>query len=190
MNPNSTPQIALCPRCFCPLTVGQSYPVNLCLPAQLPPLTVHLNHPPPSGTAVHPAHQNNTPAPPPEPSTDMQPPEHVEDHNTRNERRNSTSSSSSFDSVFGSLPDDAEFIASLQAVEDSYSSQQSFQGHSAPPPPTSSPPAEFSLTLSAIPSSSPSTESSLTLSGSDELPSAARRWVVFRGRSPGVYTSS
>ena len=98
--------------------------------------------------------------------------------------------------MFSELPNDAEFAASLQAAEDRYLSQQPTQGRSSSPlpasspPPMSSPSTDFTLTLSAIPSSSPSTESSVTLSGTDELPIATRRWVVFRGRVPGVYESS
>ena len=85
---------------------------------------------------------------------------------------------------------------SLQAVEDKYCSQQPAQGRSSSPlpasspPPMSSPSSEFTLMLSAIPSSSPSSESSITLAESDEPPATTRRWVVFRGRVPGVYTSS
>ena len=207
MTSNGPPEIALCPRCFCPLNVGQIYPVNLCLPARVPAPTNHPGQPPASraatdpspppatGAATHPLappvyQQNDGPVPTPEPSTNTQPLGHKEDRAACAERRVSGSSSSSFDSVFSDLPNNAEFAASLQAVEEKYFSQESSQERSSPPPPISSSPPGFSLTLSAIPSSSPSTESSLTLSGSDEPLSTARRWVVFYGRVPGVYTSS
>ena len=193
MSTSNPPKNVLCPRCFCNLDISQCISVNLVVPALLsaPSVPIVL---PVGGSAVHsslpPAtQQNNAPPPPPEPSTNTEPSEHKEDH-TYGKHRRSDSSSSSFDSVFSDLPTDAEFAAKLQAVEDKYFSQKPSRMRDLPPPPPSSPPTEFSMTPSVIPSSSPSTESSLTLTGSDSLPSATRRWVVFHGRVPGVYTTS
>lgn len=197
MNPPSTPEIALCPRCLCPLNIRQCYMVNFCLPIRPPyPPTVAPNLGPSNDGATYPlpssAHQQNTaPAPPPEPTNRSQPPEHEENHTAHGEsRRASASSSSSLDSAFTQFSINSEFVAELQAAEEAHFSQQPFRASSLPRPPTSSPSTESSLTLSAAPTSSPSTESSLTLSTSDEPPSIARRWVVFRGRTPGIYASS
>jgi len=78
---------------------------------------------------------------------------------------------------------DAEFLAQLQVVEDSYYSEHP-QG-SSPPPPASSPPMASSLTLSQ-----PSTESLLALSTLDEWLPTVRHWVVFHGCVLGIYVSS
>lgn len=201
MNPNAPAEIVLCPRCYCPLKMGCTYPVNLCIPALSLPSANHHGQPPSSGTGAHPPpppeyQQDNLTAQPSEPPTNVQPSGREEDPATHGQRRSSTSSSSSFGSMFSELPNDAEFAASLQAVEDKYLSEQPTQGRTSSPlpasspPPMSSPSTDFTLTLSSMRASSPSTESSVTFADSDEPPTATRRWVVFRGRVPGVYTSS
>ena len=83
MTPNGAPEIALCPRCFCPLNVRQYHKVDLLLPGQHPfPPTILpgqgiTNAHPASNTAAPPSpppvyRRNNTPTPPPEPSTRSQ----------------------------------------------------------------------------------------------------------------------
>ena len=193
MSPDSSPQVAFCPRCLCPLNIREGYAVNFCLPAQppFPPsqhpaahVTTQLPPPP-----VH--HHHDIPAPPYEPPSSSQPSEPRQDSAAPGEsRRSSASSSTSFDSVFTQFSFNAEFVAELQAVEDMHFSQQPFQASSPPPPATSSPPTESSQTLASSPTSSPTTESSLVLTELDEPASTMRRWVVFRGRTPGIYTSS
>ena len=165
-----------------------------------------------------PAYQRNTPTPPPEPftsspgpstsplgpstpppglSTDPHPPEHEDNHTSQTSCR---SSSSSFDSIFSQVLYNAEFLAELRAVEASYFSQQPPQASSPLPPSTSLPSTQSSFTAPSSPStqssltmpsspSSPTVEFSSTQPVSDE-PSTTRRWVVFRGRLPGVYASS
>lgn len=197
MNPNGPPAILLCPRCFCPLDMRHSYPINfpppVPLPLPTPPPAIQLNQNPfnqppaddnrPPSSPPPSYQQNNTPTPPPEPSTCTQPPGCEEGRDES--RRSSASSSSSFGSAFSDFSINTEFAAGLQAVEDNYFSQPHSQG-SSPPLPASSPSTESSVTLSASP---PSTESSLVPSTPGELPSNMRRWVVFRGRAPGVYAS-
>lgn len=197
MSSNGTPNLAFCPRCFCPLDIGRPYLVNVC-----PPVA------PPYSPTVHPAPANQLPTggsdvgsspssvpqrtdaslPLSQPSTHCNSAEHEQTQGEN--RRSSAASSSSLDSAFSDFSINTEFEAALKATEEYHFSQQPFQASSPQPPPTSSPSTESSLTPLAVPTSSPSTESSLTLSAPDEPPSAMRRWVVFRGRVPGVYASS
>ena len=199
MDPASTPEIAFCPRCLCPLNIRQCYKVNFCLPIRPPfPPTVPSNQGPANNGATRPSppsthHQNDTSAPPPESTGHPQSPDHKGNHIIDGEsRHSSTSSSSSLDSAFTQFSINSDFVAELQAAEDAHFAQKPFRASSLPRPPISSPSTESSLTLSATPASSPSTESSLTLSTLTMPPSTARprRWVVFRGRTPGVYLSS
>ena len=216
MDATNAPEILLCPGCFCALDPNQYYRVDICRPAQprlqqnVPTNQASANeHRAPHVTARSvppPAPQQiDGPAPPYEPPVHSQPPEPEQshppleqdrptpeqDHPTRGERRRSSiSSSDSYDSAFTQYSIDDAFAAELTAVEVAYFSQQSHQASSPPPPPTSSPPTGSPLALSTTLTSSPSTESLSTPSTSDEPPSAMRRWVVFRGRVPGIYTSS
>ena len=104
------------------------------------------------------------------------------------DRRSSTSSSSTVYSAFSEYSFSNEFVAGLQAVEDIYFPPQRSQSNSSPPPlpPLSSPPTE----VSTLPSSSPPPESPSTQPVLDGPPPTLRRWVVFHGRVPGIYTSS
>ena len=201
MSSNSLPQVALCPHCLCPLDISRGYAVDFCLPLQptFPP-TVHTSQVPDqhpvtgTGTLSLPPpapQESDTPAPPYERSSYLQLPRcDQDDTNPGESRRSSASSSTSFDSAFSEFSINTEFAAELQAAEDRYISQQPPQASSPPPPPASSPSTESSVTLPTLSTPSLSTESSLTPTELDELPSTARRWVVFRGRVPGVYTSS
>lgn len=201
MTTSSPPQIALCPRCLCPLDIRQSYAVDFCLPLQpqfQPTVRTSQvpNQHPATDTGTHslpqPAPQEfGTPAPPYERSSHLQPPGHDQgDANPGESRCSSASSSTSFDSAFSDFSINTEFAAELQAAEDRYFTQQPPQSSSPPPAPVSSPSTESSLTLPTFPTPSLSTESSLTPTESDEPLSTVRRWVVFRGCVPGVYTSS
>ena len=205
MTSNNTPQVAFCPRCLCPLNIREGYAVNFCLPAHPPfPPSAPTNQVPGQNPAAHvttqlpppPIHHHDVPAPPYEPPSSSQPPERGQDPAAPGEsRRSSASSSTSYDSAFTQFSIDAEFVAELQAVEDMHFSQQPFQASSLPPPATSSPPAasspptESSPALPSSPTSSLTTESSLAPTELEPT-STARRWVVFQGRAPGVYTSS
>lgn len=217
MEPATTTEIAFCPRCFCPLKIRERYQVDFCSPFQPPfPPVVPPNQGPVSNSAVNPLlpsepQQDNAPAPPPQqdnapapPSQQDEAPAPPPERTNRSEaperrgtqtahdetRRSSASSSSSLHSAFSEWSINTGFGVELQAAEAAHFSQRPFQASSPPPPPTSSPSTESSVTLSATPTSSPSTESSLTQSTSDVPPSTVKRWVVFRGRLPGVYTSS
>lgn len=198
---SNPPQVALCPRCFCPIDLSQSYAVDFCVALQppFPPSTPTSRAPGQhlvAGSTMHSIpssvpQQHDVPAPPYEPPTHSQPSGHTQDHEDPGEnRRSSASSSSSFDSAFSDFSINTEFAAELQAAEEMHLSQQPFQPSSPPQPPASSPSAESSLTLPTLSSSPPSTESSLAPTELDEPPSTMRRWVVFRGRIPGIYTSS
>lgn len=184
-SPSNPPKIALCPRCFCLLNVRQCYRVDFCLPVRPPlPLVVPINHvlADPHPVSNHTTHssplsasqQSDPPALPPQYSRNPELAGHEEDHTTHDgSRRTSASSSSSLDSAFTEFSINTEFAVELQAAETYHFSQQPFQATLPPPQP-----------------SSPSTDLPLTPSTLDEPPSTARRWVVFRGRIPGVYTSS
>ena len=211
MDPNSAPEVVFCPRCLCPLNPRQTYPVNFYLPAQPPPLPTdpnqgpinqHLNQGPtdqhPTDGTVHPMpppvyRWGNTPTPPPEPPAHTQFPEREGGHSIHSEsHRTSASSLSSRETTYSAFSDysiNTAFAAELRAVEENYFPWQPSRESSSPLPPMSSPSTEFSLVLSTIPTSSPSTESSMTLLTQDELLPIMRRWVVFRGRVPGVYLS-
>jgi hypothetical protein len=135
--------------------------------------------------------KGNAPAPPPGPSTHSQSMGSEEDRSTHGESCcSSASSSSSLDSTFSHFEMNAEFFTKLQAAEDAHFAQRPFQACSQPPLPMSSPPAESSSTQSTTATSLPSSTSSLTLSDPDEPPSTTRRWVVFRERILGIYSSS
>ena len=198
MSSDTPPQIALCPRCFCPLDIRRSYSVDFCLPARPPlPPNVPPNQNPinqhsatetaASSTPSAPS-QNGTPAPPYEPPTLSQLQEHEADQVAHDESRRS--SSSSFDSAFTQFSINTEFAAELTAVETTYFSQRPSQQSCPPPPSMSSPSTESSLTLSATLTSSPSVGSLPTPPAPNEPLPTMRRWVVFRGRVPGIYGSS
>ena len=199
MNTNRTPDVALCPCCFCPLDISQSYRVDFCLPARLPfpmgfpptnftltntpPMNVHTNQVPTTGTLAHSSppsvpQQLGTPTSPYEPPTLPQPQEHDQDHVTHGASR--CSSSSSYDLAFTQYSINADFAAELTAIETAHFSQRPFQASSPPLLLVSSPSSESSVTLPTIPTSSPSMELFLTpLASEDEPLFTARRWVVF-----------
>ena len=199
MNPNRTPNVALCPRCFCLLDISQSYWVDFCLPARLPfpmgfpptnftltntpPTNVHTNQVPTTGTPAHSSppsvpQQLGTPAPPYKPPTLPQPQEHDQDHVTHGASRHS--SSSSYDLAFTQYSINANFAAELMAIEMVHFSQRPFQASSPPLPLASSPSSESLVTLPTIPTSSPSIKPfSTPLASEDEPLFTARRWVVF-----------
>jgi len=231
-NPPAPPLVALCPRCFCPINLRRTFPVDVCLPFQppiqqgpptsLPPAGQHPNTDPPVYSSQPPApqpdnapappQQDNAPAPSPEQSGQLPSQERELDRAIHGKnRRSSASSSLSFDSAFTQFSYNADFIDELKVIEETHFSKIPFKPSSLrlpppssqPPPPSSqptppslqptppsSPFIKSSLTLTAAQTSSPSTESSLTLSAPGESPSPGRRWVVFRGRVPGVYASS
>jgi hypothetical protein len=130
--------------------------------------------------------QNDIPTLSPEPSSSRRHPGH---ENRGKNRRSSVSSVSSADSNVSDFWVSADFFAELQAVEDRILSQERPRG-SVPPPSTSSTSTGSSSAQHAISTHLPSSESSLIPSTPDEAPSTMRRWVVFRGRAPGIYASS
>ena len=196
---DQVPAFALCPRCCFPLNPFQWYNVDFCAPARVPP-------PAPTTPANHEAIQHRSsegaPAPPPpavestnarpspsfDPPSGDPPPSPEQPHDVaslspssptrvasptpdvhKKERRSSAASTEY--SFSDRLSYDAEYEAVLRQTEALYFSQKETQTPTSPP------------------TSSPSTESSLVPSISGELPTG-RRWVVFRGRVPGVYSSS
>lgn len=199
MTSNDTPLIAFCPRCLCPLNIRRSYPVEFCVQAQPPfqpgiPTTQFPNQQPATDNATHSAppptpQEFDTPAPPYQPSSYPQSSGHDRAAPAES-RRSSASSSSSLDSAFTDYSINTQFATELQAAQDMHFSQQPFQPSSPPPPAMSSPSTESSLTLSSLPGSSPPMNTLPIPVEPDQFLSTVRRWVVFRGRVPGIYASS
>ena len=172
-------------------------------PTTDPPVCSSEPSVPQPDNASAPPQQDNTPAPPPEPSSHSPPQEREPDHTTHGEEcQSSASSSSSFESLFTQFSYDHEFMEELKAIEEMHFSKIPFKPSSSQPPPLSSQPPpslqptppsspfiKSSPNLTSTPTFAPSTESSLIPLAPDESLSPARRWVVFQGRIPGVYTS-
>ena len=137
--------------------------------------------------------QGNNSSPLPS-SSNPQPVRGTQDNVARREnRRSSVSSASTVYSEFSDFAITTEFVADFQVLEDLYlPPEESFQPSSPPPPPTSSPlPASSPPTeASALPTSSPPPELQPVLPELGISPLNPRRWVVFRGRSPGIYASA
>lgn len=203
MDSNTRPVIFLCPHCLAPFDIQGCYRIDPFPPAQpIPPPGIRtdlgpVNHLPASNAAARdsppPEYQwTNTLTPPSQVCTCNEAPTRKQG---RDEScRSSASSSSSLEYTFSDYSVDTEFGVAFQAVEDGYMSQQPLRGNSLPPPQPSQenslPSTEPTLTLSTAPSSPHSPESLLVPPASGEPSSIARCWVVFRGRVPGVYTSS
>ena len=178
-----SPSVVLCPRCHFALNPRECYNVNVdfCMPAlpPPPPPTAPINpthvkcshpscrgHPPP---AQHSAQSEDSS---PSSSAEQSP---VSTPSVHHKRRRSSTASTDYLAEFDRLAVSSESEASpRQTKATSHLSQEVTRG------------ATPSLALS------PSTESSLIPStpGEQEPLPLGRRWVVFRGRIPGVYTNS
>lgn len=182
-DPSRIPAIVLCPNCALPLNPRGYYTVNYCTPAYHALAvggccgpSMHL---PPQPEAVHssstPEAVDNVPHPPPSHDDQAQsppPPPTSSRHSlepTKRQGKERHNSSDSFSSVFTQFSYNTEFDMALRAVEAEYFP-------SNPPPSLSSPATETS-----------STPSTLDVSSSTD---SGKRWVVFRGRIPGIYESS
>ena len=190
---STTSEVGLCPRCLCAINPHRRYNVDIYFPAHYPfPPNVPTDQPLAVETTAH-SSPPLSPAPPYESLDEQDPVTHDESRRL---------SSSSYDSAFTQFSIDAEFAAELTAIGERDLAQQAAQVSarspptppaSPPLPPTSPPPhptSSPSLTSSSVEGSSPSVEPLSTLPESDEPPFTARRWVVFRGHIPGIYTSS
>jgi len=193
-----TPAVALCPRCHFPINPRQWYNVNVdfCMPAPIPPPPLLSTTPAGHVTNQHrdgelassSQPENDCPSSALEPPSSSRSPEQAHDtappssSSTKvaspgpsaNHERRSSAASTDYFAEFDRLSINTEFENVLRQTEAQY-----FPQEAAPTP-------------SSPPTSSPSTESSLIPSTSGELvsPPNGRRWVVFRGRVPGVYRSS
>lgn len=105
--------------------------------------------------------------------------------NVAHRRRSSASSASTVYPEF-EFEMTTEFVDEFQVLEEMYLSEEPSQPSSPVPPPMSSPPTE----TSTLPSSSPPPQTHLALPEVDGSLPSPRRWVVFRGRVPGIYASS
>ena len=141
------------------------------------------NNPQPTGNQGQGDH-SSTPS-----SSDLQPVGGRRDDVTRGEsRRSSSSSSSTVYSEFTDFTIDTTFAAGLQAYEDLLLPQLPPQPSSPPPPP---PPASSPLTESAtLPTESSPPQPQLTLPPLGGPPPTPKRWVVFYGHAPGIYSSA
>lgn len=187
------PTLALRPHCHFPINPRERYNVDFCMPAHLPPppSTTPANRAanrhragegePPSSPSL-PQPENSRPSSPLEPPSNSHPRE--QSHavasrvaspapSVRNKERPPSTASTDYSAEFDRLSINTEFETALRQTEAQYFPQEVTQTPASPP------------------TSSPSTESSLIPSTSGEpvsLP-VGRRWVVFRGRVPGVYRS-
>ena len=184
---DKTPPLALCPRCHLAINPRECYTVKFFMPAHFPP-------PPPSKTSAdrttdwdHDGEGKPAPSSPPTqpesddpPSSPLSPgqfhdvassppssPTRVSSPTISTDGKGRRLSAASTDYGFDDFVLNSQLDADLRRADGPYE----------PPSP---------------PTSSPSTESSLVPSMLGELasPLVGRRWVVFRGRVPGVYTSS
>ena len=144
-------------------------------------------------------------------SNDLQPVGGRRDDVTRGEsRRSSSSSPSTVYSEFTDYTINTDIAAGLQAAEDMLLPQLHSELNSSPrprppasspppgssPPPRSSPPRSSPPLMSSppaesltLPTSSPPPQSQLTLPLSGRQPPTLKRWVVFHGHAPGIYSS-
>ena len=198
---DQVPAPPLCPRCHLPINPNQRFNVEFCMPAHLlPPLSMtpadgtanqYCNS---EGTSTSPLppvqSENGHPSPPLEsgnidalPTSSLtrlsSPTPSVDD-----KERRLSGASTDYSAEFDRFSINTEFEAALRQTEAQYFPQETTQAPT--PPPTSSPSTESSLDPSV--SDEPP---SLVPSASDEPSSSpvGRRWVVFRGRVPGVYMS-
>lgn len=197
------PFVALCPNCHFRINPRICYntPVNFCMPAVPPhpqmirannqhhhgegrpasspaPARPEKNHPSPSleppsrGRPLSSRRSADTSSRPRSSPTKVATPQPSAKGKDR--KRRSSSVSTDYLAEFDSISINTELNTALRRTEAQYFPQEATQ------------------TLTSRSTSSPSTESSLLPSTSGEptpLP-VGRRWVVFRGRVPGVYSSS
>lgn len=192
------PAVALCPHCRLPINPRRCYniPVDFCAPATLSPMgrVNYFANPHPGGGGNPPSSplpaQRESGRPSPPMGLPSRPPSPEQPHDAdslspssptrvaspapsvrgKGKHRSSSTPSIDYFEQFDRLALNSELGVALQGTEALYSPQEETQ-------------------TSAL-TSSPSTESSLIPSMSGEPLSIGRRWVVFRGRVPGVYTSS
>ena len=191
-NAVNTPTVALCPNCHFPLNPRESFNVSFCMPVHFPP-------PPSTTPANRVTSQRRTgqgesasSLPPPQPENDgpslsreppssssrrepSPPPTRVANPITsvRSKERRSSTASTNYSYEFDRLSINTEFKTVLRQTEAQYFPQDAVQTPTSPA--ASSPSTEYS--------SIPSTP------GEPVSPPVGRRWVVFRGRTPGVYVS-
>ena len=197
---NPPPAFTLCPRCYFPLDPQKYYKVDFSAPARLPPppSTMPADH-----TAIGYRGGEGAPIPPPTSTESVSCTRRYWTFSLttclllQEQPRDVASLPGSSPTRVGSPASPVhgkERCSSAASTEYSFSDRFSFN-------------SEYEAVLeqtealyfprkehmpASPPTSSPSTESSLIPSTSGEpapLP-AGRRWVAFRGRIPGVYTSS